>query len=199
MDIIQFRTFLKKIQSLCLGFHGIVLIKTYVELILTKPGLFLFSGYSQTDMVLESYVSIWKIEIHTTRCQPSNGWQCIPNVIILEHVESTYLSDFDFSSLAQIKIKLFWEKNWICGFLCYITSEDFLIDVAINYKSRTDIDEAKVISALRHKSKFYFKIKKKNQFFGFPCFSTCEDLSIDVSITDVGLILTKPGRFLFSG
>ena len=27
---------------------------------------------------------------------------------------------------------------------------------------------------------------------------TLEDLSIDVSITNVGLILTKPGRFLFS-
>ena len=28
---------------------------------------------------------------------------------------------------------------------------------------------------------------------------THEDLSIDVSITNVGLILTKPGLFLFSG
>ena len=27
--------------------------------------------------------------------------------------------------------------------------------------------------------------------FGFPCCSTREDLSIDVSITNVGLILTK--------
>ena len=31
----------------------------------------------------------------------------------------------------------------------------------------------------------------------FWCCSTREDLSIDVSITNVGLILTKPGRFLF--
>ena len=29
----------------------------------------------------------------------------------------------------------------------------------------------------------------------FPCCSTREDLSVDVSITHVGLILTKPGRF----
>ena len=29
--------------------------------------------------------------------------------------------------------------------------------------------------------------------------STREDLSVDVSITNVGLILTKPGWFLFSG
>ena len=38
-------------------------------------------------------------------------------------------------------------------------------------------------------------LKKKNQFFWFPCCSTREDLSVDVSITYVGLILTKPGRF----
>ena len=34
-------------------------------------------------------------------------------------------------------------------------------------------------------------LKKKNQIFGFPWCSTREDLSIDVSITNVGLILTK--------
>ena len=32
---------------------------------------------------------------------------------------------------------------------------------------------------------------KKNQIFGFPCCNTREDYSIDVSITNVGLILTK--------
>ena len=41
--------------------------------------------------------------------------------------------------------------------------------------------------------------EKKNQLFGFWCFSSSEDLSIDVSITNVGLILTKLGWFLFSG
>ena len=38
----------------------------------------------------------------------------------------------------------------------------------------------------------------KKEFFGFPCCSTREDLSIDVSITNVGLILTMLGRFIFS-
>ena len=32
---------------------------------------------------------------------------------------------------------------------------------------------------------------EKKKIGGFPCCSTCEDLSIDVSITNVGLILTK--------
>ena len=42
---------------------------------------------------------------------------------------------------------------------------------------------------------FFFK----NQPFGFQCCSTREELSIDVSITNVLLTSTKPGRFLFSG
>ena len=55
------------------------------------------------------------------------------------------------------------------------------------------MDEAKVILALRQQSKFEFRtfLKKKNLFFGFPCCDTREDLSIDVSITNVGLILMK--------
>ena len=58
-----------------------------------------------------------------------------------------------------------------------------------------------MISALQHKSKYKsnsISNFKKYQFFWFPCCSTCEDLSVDVSITYVGLILTKPGRFFFS-
>ena len=57
-----------------------------------------------------------------------------------------------------------------------------------------------MISAFRQKSKFEFRtfLKKKNPIFWFPWRSTREDLSIDVSITIVGLILTKPGRFFFS-
>ena len=57
-----------------------------------------------------------------------------------------------------------------------------------------------VISALRQKSNFEFQtFLKKNQIFGFPWRSTREDLSIDVSITNLGLILTKLRGFLFSG
>ena len=60
-----------------------------------------------------------------------------------------------------------------------------------------------MISALQHKSKYktnsISNFLKKIQFFWFPCCSTCEDLSVDISITNVGLILTKPGRFFFLG
>ena len=53
-----------------------------------------------------------------------------------------------------------------------------------------------MISALWHKSKLNFKLFwRENQIFQFPCSSTYEDLSIDISITIVGLILTKIGWF----
>ena len=61
-----------------------------------------------------------------------------------------------------------------------------------------------MISDLQHKSKYKSNSisnlfeKQKNQFFWFLCYSTRKDLSVDVSITNVGLILTKPGRFFFS-
>ena len=74
----------------------------------------------------------------------------------------------------------------------------------INYQCRTDIDEAKVISALQHKSKYKSKlnfelISKEIHIFGFPRCCTREDLSIDASITNVGLLLTKLRWFLFPG
>ena len=53
-----------------------------------------------------------------------------------------------------------------------------------------------MLSIIRKKLKLKFY---EIQIFGFPWCSTREDLSIDVSITNVGLILTKLGRFLFSG
>ena len=59
-------------------------------------------------------------------------------------------------------------------------------------------DEARVISAFRHKSTSQNSISnfsEKYQILGFPWCSTREDLSIDVSITIVGLILTKPRWF----
>ena len=85
-------------------------------------------------------------------------------------------------------ISNFLKKIHIFGFLWWSTREDHSIDVSIT-NCRTDIDEAKVISALRQKSKF--ELFWKNQILGFPWCSTREDISIDVSITNVGQILTK--------
>ena len=85
-----------------------------------------------------------------TRCRPSKGRRCIPDVDIQVHV-ATYLNDFSCSAQVKIQVEFNFELFW-----------------------------------------------KKNQIFWFPCCSTREDLSADVSITYVGLILTKPGRFFFS-
>ena len=62
-----------------LGFHAQVLVKTFelmyqlsitnVGLILTKPGWFLFSGYGQTDTVLESSYSHMETCRHTKKIQ----------------------------------------------------------------------------------------------------------------------------------
>ena len=57
-----------------------------------------------------------------------------------------------------------------------------------------------LISALEHKSKYKSNsisnfFEKKNQIFWFLCCSTSEDVSVDVSITNVGLILTKLSWF----
>ena len=69
----------------------------------------------------------------------------------------------------------------------------------INYLCRTDIDEAKVIyfSAFWNSGYGQNSISSISNFlkifhiFGFPWCSTSEDFSIDVLITNVGLILTK--------
>ena len=54
----------------------------------------------------------------------------------------------------------------------------------------------KLYSTSQNTSRIQFRtFLKKNQFFWFPWCSTREDLSVDISITYVGLILTKPGRF----
>ena len=57
-----------------------------------------------------------------------------------------------------------------------------------------------LFSTSQNTSRIQFRtfLEKKNQIFWFPCCSTREDLSVDVSITNVGLMLTMPGRFFFS-
>ena len=55
-----------------------------------------------------------------------------------------------------------------------------------------------LISALQHKSNSISNFLEKKSNFWFTCCSTRKDLSVDVSSTYVGLVLTKPGQFLFS-
>ena len=114
--------------------------------------------------------------------------------------KSKYKSKFNFElkkKTSQTKYKskfnfeFFLKKNQIFMFPWCSTREDLSIDVLI-----TNI--GLILTKLRwfqlfvksQNSNFELK-KKKNQFFMFPWCSTREDLSIDVLITNIGLILTK--------
>ena len=99
-------------------------------------------------------------------------------------------SKFEFRTL---------KKNLIFWFPWCSTREDLSIDVSIT-------NVGLILTKLRWFQLFvksqnsnFELFWKKNQIFGFPCCSTSEDLSIDVSITNVGLILTKLWWYLFSG
>ena len=100
-------------------------------------------------------------------------------------------SKFEFRTILR-KIQIF-------GFPCCSTREDLSIDVSIT-------NVGLILTKLRWFQLFvksqnsnFELFWKKNQIFGFPWCSTREDLSIDVSITNVGLILTKLWWYLFSG
>ena len=158
---IQFRTFLKKKNQIfwfpCCSTREDLSVDvsiTYVGLILTKPGWFLFSAYGNSGYGQDSISS-----------------------------NSNFLKIFH-----------------IFGFPWCSTREDLSIHVSIT-------NVGLILTKLRRfqlfvksqNSNFELFWKKKNQIFGFPWYSTREDLSIDASITNVGLIMTNLRGFLFSG
>ena len=99
---------------------------------------------------------------------------------------------------SQIQFRTFLKKkNQIFGLPWCSTREDLFIDVSIT-------NVGLILTKLRWFQLFVksqilnFKLFwKKIQIFGFPWCSTCEDLPIDVSITNVGLIFTKLRWFQF--
>ena len=100
---------------------------------------------------------------------------------------------------SKFEFRTFLKINQILGFPWCSTYEDLSIDVSI-----TNI--GLISTKLRWfqlfaKSQFlnFELFWKKIQIFGFPLYSTREKLSIDASITNVGLILTKLRGFPFSG
>ena len=102
---------------------------------------------------------------------------------------------------SQNSISNFFEKkNQIFGFPCCSTQEDLSIDVSITDVGLilTKLIWFQLFSTSKNSMSNLLQEKKKH-FFWFPCCSTRKDLSIDVSITKVGLILTKPGWSIFSG
>ena len=94
-----------------------------------------------------------------------------------------------------------WREIQIFGFLCCSTWEGLSIDLSITNVGLilTKLRWFQFFGTSQNTSQNSISNFWKNQIFWFPCCSTREDLSIDVSITNVGLILTKSGWFLFSG
>ena len=108
---------------------------------------------------------------------------------------------------SQKQIRTFLKKkNQIFWFPWCSTREDFSVDVSITYvglistKLRWFLFSAYGNSGYGQNSISSISNFLRNfHISGFPCCSTREDHSIDVSITNVGLILTKLRWYLFSG
>ena len=124
----------------------------------------------------------------------------ITNVgLILTKLGWFLFSGYRHSGDGQDSISNFFEKKSNFWVPCCSTREYLFIDV-----SNTNV--GLILTKL-----WWFQLfgtsqnsisnlfEEKNQILGFLCCSIREDLSIDISITNVGLILTKPGWFLFSG
>ena len=96
-----------------------------------------------------------------------------------------------FATSQNSNFELFWKKNQINRFPWCSTREDHSIDVSIT-------NVGLILTKLRWFQLFvtsqnsnFELFWKKNQINRFPWCSNREDLSIDVAITNVGLILTK--------
>ena len=123
---------------------------------------------------------------------------------------STYRWDllecwFQPFSTNQIQFRTFLKKNQIFG-SHVVVLEDLSIDVSITNvgliltKPGRFIFSANGNSGYRQNSiSSISNFLKKIHIFWLPWWSTREDLSTDVSVTNVGLTLTKLGWFLFSG
>ena len=102
---------------------------------------------------------------------------------------------FQLFSTSQIQFQTFLKKNQIFWFPCCSTREDLSVDVSITYVGLILTKQGWFFSRhteTRGTDRIQFRtFWKKNHIYGFPWCSTREDHSINVSITNVGLILTK--------
>ena len=95
------------------------------------------------------------------------------------------------SQNSNFELFLFFWKKKILGFPCCSTRKDLSIDVSITNVGLivTKLGWFQLFGTNQNSISNFLEIKY--QIYGFPCCSTREDLSIYVSITIVGLILTK--------
>ena len=104
-----------------------------------------------------------------------------------------------FSTSQNSNFELFWKKFKFFGLASCSSREDLSIHVSITNVGLI-LTKLRLFQLFSTSQNSNFELFwKKNQIFGLASCSTCKDLSIDVSITNVGLILTKLWWFLFSG
>ena len=197
---IQFRTFLKK-KIKFFGSHVVVLVKTFplmyqllsitnVGLILTKLRwfqLFVKSQIPNFELFWKKKHQIFVFPWCSTREDLSIDVSITTVGLILTKLRWFQL----FVKSQNSNFELFWKKIQIFGFPWCSTREDLSIDVSI-------ANVGLILTKLRWFQLFvksqnsnFELFWKKIQIFGFPWCSTREDLSIDVSIANVGLTLTK--------
>ena len=124
---------------------------------------------------------------------PMSTYRCICRDLL----ESWFKLFSTSQNTSQIQFRTF-KKNQISWFSCCSTREALFVDVSITYvgliltKLRWFLFSAFGNSGYGQNSISSISNFLKNfHNFGFPWCSTREDLSIDVLITNVGLILTK--------
>ena len=130
-----------------------------------------------------------KLKEDNKRCRPSMGRRCIPDVALKNQG-----SMVQTCRNINVHVVNTWYTCWNkleCIMDC-MRKQD--LSMCTKYKLKNSYENMTFRISL-----WWAFLKKDNQFFGFPWCSTREDLSIDVSITNVGLILTKIRWFLFSG
>ena len=104
-------------------------------------------------------------------------------------------------NISQVSISKFKNNNQIFMFPCYSTRKDLSIDVSITIVGLilTKLGWFQLFGTSQNSISNFLKKKKKKKISFHGVVGTHEDLSIDVSITNVGLILTKLWWFqLFS-
>ena len=134
-----------------------------------------------------------------------DSWRPFHSCIIYIDEDWYWRSKGDFSSLAQVKIlfQTFLKKKSL-GFHVEVLVKTLpLMNGSITNTGLilTKLRWFQLFSTSKKKKqvKIRFRALKKIRIFAFSCCSTHKDLSIDVSITNVGLILTKLWWFLCSG
>ena len=108
----------------------------------------------------------------------------------------------DFSSSSKVKIQIsnfFGNKFKFLGSHGVVTREDLSIGVSITNVGQILTKLWWFQLFVESQNSNFELFWKQIQIFRFPWCRTRENLSIDVTITNVGLILTKLGWFLFSG